>query len=139
MGVVVVAFRQPVHDVYAYLSDPGAAPRMAVEPAPRRESARHRRSRYDVGRRHCPVGARPVMEVVEATQDRTWTETGRWHGVTAVLRLELEETLGSSGGTTVRATVVVTGRSWQRPACWALGRLAPYAVKNDLQRAARTL
>ena len=79
------------------------------------------------------------MEVVEATPGRTWAEIGRWRGITAGLRLEFEEAAASGGGTTVRAAVVVTGRSWQRPACWALARLAPYAVRHDLERAARTL
>ena len=138
MGAVVVAFRQPVHDVYAYLSDP--ARRLEWQWSLRRIEGL--RGTGEVGTTWVDVtavGARPVMEVIEATPGRSWTETGRWRGVTAILWLELEETPGSSGGTTVRATVVVTGRSWQRPACWALARLALYAIKNDLQRAARTL
>ena len=80
------------------------------------------------------------MEVVEATQWRTWAEIGRWHGVVAELRLEFEESpRAERGERRVRAVVTVTGRAWQRPATWALARLAPYAVRHDLDRAARTL
>jgi uncharacterized protein YndB with AHSA1/START domain len=138
MGAVVVAFRQPVQDVYAYLSDPARRPEWQGS-LRRIEGLRGTGAVGTTWVDVTAVGARPVMEVIEATPGRSWTETGRWRGVTAALRLEFEETLRSSGGTTVRATVVVTGRSWQRPACWALARLAPYGIKNDLQRAARTL
>ena len=138
MGAVVVAFRQPVHDVYAYLSDPARRPEWQWS-LRRVEGLRGTGAVGTTWVDVTAVGARPVMEVVEATQDRTWTETGRWHGITSVLRLDFQEALGSGGGTTVRATVTVTGRAWQRPVSWSLARLAPYAVKDDLQRAARTL
>jgi Polyketide cyclase / dehydrase and lipid transport len=138
MGAVVVAFRQPVHDVYAYLSDPARRPEW--QGSLRRIEGLH--GTGAVGTTWVDVtvvGARPAMEVTEATHGRTWVEIGRWRGITAGLRLEFEEASASGEGTTVRAEVDVTGPSWQRPACWALARLAPYAVRRDLQRAARTL
>ena len=138
MGSVVVAFRQPVHEVYAYLSDPVRRPEWQW-------SLRRIEGLLGTGAVGTTwvdvtaVGARPAMEVTEATVGRVWAETGRWHGVTAGLRLEFEEAAASGGGTTVRATVVVTGRAWLRPVSWSLAKLAPYAVKHDLEQAARTL
>ena len=138
MGAVVVAFRQPVNDVYAYLSDPARRPEWQSS-LRRIEGLRGTgavgTSWIDV----TAVGARPAMEVTEATDGRVWAEIGRWRGITAGLRLELEEATASGGGTTVRATVVVTGRPWLRPVSWFLARLAPYAVRHDLDHAARTL
>jgi hypothetical protein len=138
MGAVVVAFRQPVHDVYAYLSDPARRPEWQSS-LRRIEGLRGTgavgTSWIDV----TAVGARPAMEVTEATDGQVWAEIGRWRGITAGLRLEFEEAPASGGGTTVRATVVVTGRPWLRPLSWFLARLAPYAVRHDLDHAARTL
>ena len=138
MGAVVVAFRQPVHEVYAYLSDPARRPEWQGS-LRRIEGLRGTGGVGTTWVDVTAVGARPAMEVTEASHGRTWAEIGRWRGITAGLRLEFEEASASGEGTTVRAAVDVTGPSWQRPACWALARLAPYAVRRDLQRAARTL
>ena len=80
--------------VYAYLSDPARRPEWQWS-LRRIEGLR---GTGEVGTTWVDVtavGARPVMEVVEATHGRTWAETGRWHGVTAVLRLEFEEALAA--------------------------------------------
>jgi hypothetical protein len=138
MGAVVVAFRQPVDEVYAYLSNPARRPEWQWS-LRRVEGLRGTGAAGTTWLDVTAVGARPAMEVTEATHGRSWAEVGRWHGVTAELRLDFQEATAAGAGTTVRATVVVTGRAWQRPACWALARLAPYAVRHDLDHAARTL
>jgi hypothetical protein len=136
MGPVTVAFQQPVEDVYAYLSDPERRPEWQWS-LRRVESVDGDGAVGTTWVDVTAVGARPAMEVVEADRARTWAEIGRWHGVVAELQLDFEQQEG--GVTAVRATVHVTARGWRRPASWLLAGLAPYAVRSDLERAARAI
>ncbi len=77
-------------------------------------------------------GFRPAMETTVLDRPRTWTETGRWRGITAELTLTFQ-TVGA--GCEVAARAVVTGLVVGP----VLTRLAPFAVRSDLKRAARLL
>lgn len=135
MRPVVVDFAAPVDVVFGYLSDPGRRPEW--------QSSLRRIERLrgdgDVGtswRDVTAVGARPRMEVTEHHRDTSWAEIGRWGGIEAGLRLGFATV---PGGTEVTATVEVTTSPLLRPMGWVLRRLAPYAIRSDLRRAARTL
>jgi hypothetical protein len=78
-------------------------------------------------------GLRPQMETTVLERPQTWTERGTWHAVSAELTLSFEPT--DDDGCTVRADARVTGPVVGR----VLTRLAPYAVRGDLKRAARIL
>jgi hypothetical protein len=77
-------------------------------------------------------GIRPRMETTVLDRARTWTETGRWRGITAELTLGFEP---DGGGCRVSAQAQVRGA--------VLGGvvtlLAPYVVASDLKKAAAIL
>jgi uncharacterized protein YndB with AHSA1/START domain len=132
---VAVEFATPVDVVFGYLSDPSRRPEWQGS-LRRIESLR---GDGDVGttwRDVTAVGARPRMEVTEVDRATSWAEVGRWRGIEASLRLGFEE---APTGTVVTATVDVETSLLQRPVGWVLRRLAPYAVRSDLRRAARAL
>ena len=76
-------------------------------------------------------GFRPRMETTVLDRPRRWSERGTWRGIEAVLTLDFAET---AGGCAVTATTTIHG-----PLAFALRMLAPYAVRNDLRRAAGRL
>ena len=132
---LVVEFAQPPAVVFTYLADPRNRP--AWQSSLRRIDGLTGEglgsSWYDV----TMTGARPRMVVTEHEPDRSWAETGSWHGLEAALRLVLEP---SGPGTRVRATFAVsTRRNSLRPLALVLDRVAPPAVRSDLRRAARLL
>jgi uncharacterized protein YndB with AHSA1/START domain len=132
---VAVEFAAPVDIVFGYLADPVRRPEW--QGSLRRIEAL--RGDGEVGttwRDVTAVGARPRMEVTRVEPDRSWAEVGRWRGIEARLRLGFAE---APTGTVVTATVDVTTSIPQRPVGWLLRRLAPYAVRGDLRRAARAL
>jgi hypothetical protein len=77
-------------------------------------------------------GFRPTMETTVLDRPRTWTETGRWHGITAELTLRFT---AAGAGCEVDATAAVSGPVVGPALTW----LAPYAIRGDLKRAARLL
>ncbi|HEX5861277.1 MAG TPA: SRPBCC family protein [Nocardioides sp.] len=135
MRRVVVEFAAPIEVVFGYLTDPARRPEW--QGSLRRVEAL---SGYgEVGttwRDVTAVGARPLMEVTELEPGISWTETGRWHGIRARLRLRFA---AAPHGTVVAATVEVTTSPLLRPVGWVLRRLAPGAIRDDLRRAARRL
>ncbi len=77
-------------------------------------------------------GFRPAMETTALERPRTWTEIGRWRGITATLTLDFEEVdVGCEVVATAEVRGLVVGP--------VLTRLAPYAIRGDLKRAARLL
>ncbi len=132
---VAVDFAAPVDVVFGYLSDPARRPEW--QGSLRRIEAL--RGDGEVGttwRDVTAVGARPRMEVTEVDPARSWAEVGHWRGIEASLRLGFAEV---PTGTAVTATVDVATSLPLRPVGWVLRRLAPYAVRGDLRRAARAL
>ena len=79
------------------------------------------------------AGVRPAMETTAFDRPRLWTERGSWRRVDAELTLTFEP---SPGGCLVAADASVSGPG---PVGAALTRLAPYAIRADLRRAARIL
>ncbi|MFL6025111.1 MAG: SRPBCC family protein [Marmoricola sp.] len=77
-------------------------------------------------------GLRPAMETTELVPSERWTERGTWRGVTAQLTLTFEP---DGDGCRVLADATVTGPLIGR----VLTTLAPYAIRGDLERAARIL
>jgi hypothetical protein len=122
--------------VFAYLSDPTKRPEW--------QSSLRRvadvRGTGDVGttwRDVTMVGARPHMEVTHHELDSSWEEVGRWRGIDATLRLGFTP-LGS--GTRVHVAFDITTPSRVLgPLVAVLNRLAPGAVRADLQRAVRRI
>jgi hypothetical protein len=76
------------------------------------------------------------MQTVELSRPIRWTERGVWRAIRATLTLDF---VPVGGRCRVDATFVVTGRGLARPVGPALTRMAPYAVRSDLRRAARIL
>jgi uncharacterized protein YndB with AHSA1/START domain len=132
---VAVELAAPVEAVFGYLSDPARRPEW------QRTLRRIEGLRGDGGigttwRDVTAVGARPRMEVTELEPAMIWAETGRWRGIEAGLRLRFA---AAPHGTVVVATVAVTTVWFLWPVGWVLRRLAPYALRSDLRRAARRL
>jgi uncharacterized protein YndB with AHSA1/START domain len=132
---VAVEFAAPVDVVFGYLSDPARRPEWQGS-LHRIEALRGDGAVGTTWRDVTGVGARPRMEVTEVDPGRSWAEVGHWRGIEASLRLGFAEV---AAGTVVTATVDVTSSLPLRPVGWVLRRLAPYAVRGDLHRAARTL
>jgi uncharacterized protein YndB with AHSA1/START domain len=132
---VAIDFAAPVDVVFAYLSDPARRPEWQGS-LRRIEELRGNGAVGTTWRDVTGVGARPRMEVTEVEPATSWAELGHWRGIEATLRLVFAMV---PQGTRVTATVDVM-TSWpQRPFGWVLRRLAPYAVRSDLRRAARAL
>ena len=132
---VTVDFAAPVDAVYAYLSDPARRPEWQSS-LRRIQDLRGDGRVGTTWRDVTAVGARPRMEVTELTPGRSWAERGTWRGIAATLRLDFAAT---DAGTSVTATVDLATVLPLWPAGWVLRRLAPYAVRADLRRAARQL
>jgi len=132
---VAVDFTVPVDVVFGYLSDPVRRPEWQGS-LRRIEELRGDGEVGTTWRDVTAVGARPRMEVTEVDPARSWAEVGRWRGIEASLRLGFAAV---PTGTVVSATVDVATSLPQRPLGWVLRRLAPYAVRGDLRRAARAL
>lgn len=135
MRPVAVEFPAPIDLVFDYLSDPARRPEWQGS-LRRIEALQGNGAVGTTWRDVTAVGARPRMEVTEVDPGRSWAEVGHWRGIEASLRLGFAEV---PTGTAVTATVDVTTSLPQRPVGWVLRRLAPYAVRGDLQRAARAL
>jgi Polyketide cyclase / dehydrase and lipid transport len=125
----------PPEAAFDYLADPRNRPEW--------QSSLARVEQVDgeprVGQRWVDVtrpGLRPAMETTELDRPRRWTEEGRWRRVHAVLSLDLVE---ASGGCDVTATMTVAAKGPLAPVAFVVGRLAPYAVRADLRRAAAAL
>lgn len=82
------------------------------------------------------AGVRPAMETVELDRPTRWTERGVWRSIRATLTLDV---VPAGDRCRVDATFVVTGTGLVRPVGPVLTRIAPYAVRSDLRRAARIL
>ena len=135
MRPVAVDFAAPVHVVFGYLSDPARRPEWQGS-LRRIEDLRGDGEIGTTWRDVTAVGARPRMAVTEVDPARSWAEVGRWRGIEAHLRLGFAE---APAGTMVTATVDVTTSLPLRPVGWVLRLLAPYAVRDDLRRAACAL
>jgi hypothetical protein len=81
-------------------------------------------------------GLRPRMETTALVRPHSWTEVGRWHGIDAVLTLDLTP---EGAGCLVAPTFRVAGSGVARPVAFVVGRVAGLAVWTDLRRAARIL
>ena len=77
-------------------------------------------------------GFRPAMETTELVPPTRWTEVGTWRRVRAELTLVFEP---AGERCRVRAEATVSGPVIGR----LLTALAPYAIRGDLERAARIL
>jgi hypothetical protein len=82
------------------------------------------------------LGLCPAMRTTVLDRPRTWTEVGTWRTVSAELTLTLVE---MPDGCTVAASFGLHARGLLALPCAVLARLAPYAVRADLRRAARIL
>lgn len=127
-------FRAPTAEVFAYLADPRNRPQWqsslrAVEMIDDGEVAAGMRWR-DIT---AIPGVRPTMVITECTPYRVWSERGTWGGVSADLCLRFTQT---KQGTKVLAHVAVTAQGPWRLAGGLALRLAPTALKADLDRAA---
>ena len=130
-----VDFAAPVDVVYAYLADP--ARRSEWQGSLRRivdvvGDGEVGTTWTDV----TAVGARPRMQIIEATPGVSWAERGTWRGIDADLRLTFEPI---PAGTRVSAVVGLRTPAVLAPLGVVLRRLAPGAVRGDLERAARTV
>lgn len=135
MRPVAVEFAAPADVVFGFLSDPARRPEWQGS-LRRIEGLRGAGEVGTTWRDVTAVGARPRMEVTEVEPASSWAEVGHWRGIEARLRLAFAEV---PTGTVVTATVQVTAASLIKPVGWVLTGLAPYAVRGDLQRAARAL
>lgn len=132
----VVDFDLPVNAVFEYLGDPRNRPEwqsslMSV-------TLKERTEPY-VGMRWTEttmVGVRPRMEITEIDPPTTWSEHGRWRGVSADLTLRFAEI---PRGCQVTAEGLVVASGVYSLAAIAAGRLASSAIRSDLRRAARIL
>jgi len=132
---VAVDFAAPPDVVFGYLADPERRPEW--QGSLRRIEGLHGDGAVGTSWRDVTaVGARPRMEVTEVEPSTSWAELGCWRGIEARLRLGFTVV---PQGTRVSATVDVTTSPFLRPVGWVLRRLAPYAVRSDLHRAARAL
>ncbi len=135
MKPVAVDVAAPVDAVFGYLSDPARRPEWQGS-LRRIEQLSGDGGVGTTWRDVTAVGARPRMEVVELEPGLSWAEVGRWRGIEAWLRLGFE---AIPSGTRVTAVVEVATARPLRPLGWVLRRLAPYAVRSDLRRAAGAL
>lgn len=137
---VEVRFRRPIEEVFDYLVDPRnrsewQSSLRRIEPADPGTPGPGQ-TWTDV----TTVGVRPAMRVTAFVEplDGTavWAEEGTWRGISARLRLDFRS---AAEGTLVLAEFDLTGPAALRPVTTGLGRLARYAVRGDLRRAAGLL
>lgn len=76
-------------------------------------------------------GLRPRMETTVLDRPHRWTEVGTWRRVSAELTLDFAP---APGGCIVEPTMRLRG-----PLAFLLNPIAPYAVRSDLERAAKLL
>jgi uncharacterized protein YndB with AHSA1/START domain len=81
-------------------------------------------------------GLRPRMETTELDRPRRWAERGTWHGFAADLALDFTDT---PTGCDVALSVSLSGRGARAPVAGLLRRVAPFAIRADLRRAASRL
>ncbi|MQW77356.1 SRPBCC family protein [Nocardioides sp. dk4132] len=81
-------------------------------------------------------GLRPRMETTVLQRPHRWTERGTWRSFAAELTLTFAP---APGGCEVEPTLTLRADGPARPLAALLARLAPYAVRADLRRAARLL
>lgn len=132
MRTLTVDFPAPPHVVHAYLADPGNRPQWQsslrrVEDVVGDGGAGS--SWTDV----TAAGVRPRMRVTQDDPPRSWTEEGRWRGITAWLRLDYEPV---PTGTRVVATFDLRTPAALAPLGVVLRGLAPVGIRGDLRRAA---
>lgn len=132
---ITVDVAAPVDVAFAYLTDPERRPEWQSS-LRRVEDLNGDGGVGTTWRDVTSVGARPRMAVTDVQPGRTWAERGEWRGIAATLRLDFAPV---ATGTRVTATVDLTTPAPLRPAGAVLRRLAPYAVRADLRRAARQL
>lgn len=130
-----VAFDVPAEVAFDYLVDPRNRPEW--------QSSLRRVEILDdevaLGQRWVDVtapGMRPRMETTALVRPTTWSESGRWGGVEAVLTLRFEP---AGAGCLVEPEFRLSGRGAARLALPVLRLLAAPAVRSDLGRAARIL
>lgn len=86
------------------------------------------------------AGAKPLMELTEAERPHRWSESGSWRGLHAVLTLTFVPAPDDIvARCEVGVSMRVAGRGLVTLAARVLDRVAPYAVRSDLERAARIL
>ena len=82
------------------------------------------------------VGLRPSLTIIEFDRPRVWVEHGTWRGVSATLRLDLDD---AANGCEVLASGSVQGRGAWTILAVVAGALAGRALAADLRRAGRIL
>lgn len=133
-----LTYAVPVDVAFAYLSDPRHRPEW--------QSSLKRVELLDdgaprLGQRwldHTSVGLAPEMVITEMETDRVWSETGRWRGIEADLRLGFAPVDGGVG-CRVEAAFEVRGSGLLRPVGWAATGAGLFAVRSDLAKAGRIL
>lgn len=81
------------------------------------------------------VGARPAMQVTASERPRLWVEIGRWHWLTAELRLDLLPY--GPAQTRITATFTISGDGLFALPAATLERFGGSAIAADLRRAIR--
>ena len=132
---VTVDFAAPLDVVFGHLSDPERRPDWQSS-LRRIEDLRGDGGVGTTWTDVTAVGARPRMAITEVDPGRVWAERGTLRGIVVNLRLDFAP---SGTGTSVTATFDLATVLPLWPAGWVMRRLAPYAVRADLQRAARAL
>ena len=133
-GTVRLSAAVPAEALYAYLTDPTLRPQWQASlrrVADVSGGGEVGSSWVDV----TAVGARPQLSVLAADPPRSWTEQGRWRGLSATLRLEFEA--AGTGRCELSACFSIDGRGPWRVAAAVLQQLAGPAIAVDLRRAVR--
>lgn len=82
------------------------------------------------------AGVHPRMELTDADRPHRWSEKGTWRSFSATLTLCFTP---AGDGCDVTSTLQVRASGLTRPIGAVLDRVAPYAVRGDLRRAAKLL
>ena len=133
-GAVRLSAAAPAEALYAYLTDPTLRPqwqaslRRVADVSGGGEAGSHW---VDV----TALGARPRLSVLAADPPRSWTEQGRWRGLSATLRLEFIADGASRCELAAYFRIDGPGLWWAAAA--VLQRLAGPAIAFDLRRAVR--
>jgi uncharacterized protein YndB with AHSA1/START domain len=136
--VAPVRFEVPCETAYDYLVDPANRPEWqsslkAVDDVEGPDGV--------IGQRWTDVtvpGLRPRMELTDADRPHRWSERGTWRSFRATLTLTFVPA-GAGGACDVGVTMELSATGPSRALALALARVAPYAVRSDLKRAARVL